>query len=420
MNFMKTSLKKIKDCRVKLHIEVEADRVENRFQEVLKDFQRAAQLPGFRQGKAPLEMVERRYSKEAHEEVLKSLIPEAYHQAVQAEKVHPVALPAISEIQCERGKKLVFAAEFERAPETQVKNYKGIKLKREALEVDADELEKGMQSLIESRAELIPLVESRAVQKGDFVVTDVEIWQEDKYVPGKQGVLLYVEPSETDDFYDKILGTAQDDVREIHHKQSAEDKSKGEATKPHYKVWIRGIKEKKLPALNEEFAKTFGKDTVELLKETVKKDLAAHKHTQSLEKMKKELFEKLLSQNSFTVPEGLVEKQEERLFDQARRQYQQMGIPESKFVEERSKIEPEIKKRAEEQVRLYFILQKISEAESIELDEIELQKRLEGLAAESQRPMEEVRRVFEEDLRESMVEAKTVDFLVANAKFDEK
>ena len=129
---MKSSLKKVKDCRVKLHVEVEVDRVEGRFQEVLKDFQKAAQLPGFRQGKAPLEMVEKRYGKEAHEEVLKSLIPEVYHQALEAEKVHPVALPSISDIQCERGKKLVFTAEFERAPEVSVKNYKGMRLQRES------------------------------------------------------------------------------------------------------------------------------------------------------------------------------------------------------------------------------------------------------------------------------------------------
>ncbi len=417
---MKTSLKKIKDCRVKLLVEVEADRVENRFQEVLKDFQKAAQLPGFRQGKAPLEMVERRYSKEAHEEVIKSLIPEAYHQAVQAEKVHPVALPSISEIQCERGKKLVFSAEFERAPETSIKNYKGIKLRRESAEVSADDLEKGMQSLVESRAELIPIVEPRAVNKGDFIVTDVEIWQEGAYAPGKKGVLLYVEPSEADDFFEKIVGASENESREISHKLTQEEKDKGEAAKPHYKVWVRGIKEKKLPAVNDEFAKTLGKDSIEALKEAVQKDLAQHKHSQSVEKMKKELFEKLLEQNSFVVPEGLVEKQTERLWDQARRQYQQMGIPESKFLEEKPKIQDEIGKRAAEQVRLYFILQTIAENENIELDELELHKRLEGLVTESGRPMEEVQRVFGDDLRESMIEAKTVDFLIANAKFEEK
>ena len=221
-------------------------------------------------------------------------------------------------------------------------------------------------------------------------------------------------------FFEKIVGASENESREISHKLTQEGKDKGEAAKPHYKVWVRGIKEKKLPAVNDEFAKTLGKDSIEALKEAVQKDLAQHKHSQSVEKMKKELFEKLLEQNSFVVPEGLVEKQTERLWDQARRQYQQMGIPESKFLEEKPKIQDEIGKRAAEQVRLYFILQTIAENENIELDELELHKRLEGLVAESGRPMEEVQRVFGDDLRESMIEAKTVDFLIANAKFEEK
>ncbi len=417
---MKTSLKKIKDCRVKLHVEIEAERVENRFQEVLKDFQRAAQLPGFRQGKAPLEMVERRYAKEAQEEVLKSLIPEVYHQAVQAEKLSPVALPSISDIQCERGKKLTFTAEVEKAPEPSIKNYKGIKLTRESAEVSAQELEKGMQSLVESRAELVPLSVTRPVQKGDFIVADVEIWQENGYKPGKQGVLLFVEPGEMDDFFEKIIGAVENEAREISHKPTSEEKAQGVAGKPHYKVWVRSIKEKKLPVLDEDFAKTFSMESLEALKEAVRKDLAAHKHSQSMEKMKTQLFEKLLDQNTFVVPEGMVEKQKERLLDQAQRQYQKMGIPEARFLAEKSSMDAELSKRAEEQVRLYFTLRKIAENENIELDELEIDRRLEALAAESKRPMEEVRRVFEEDLRESMIESKTVDFLVANAKFDEK
>lgn len=408
---MKTSLKKVKDCRVRLTVEVEPTRVEERFQEVLKDFQKAAQLPGFRQGKAPIEMVERRYTKEAMEETLKSLVPELYHQAVQKEGVDPVALPQISEVQCERGKKLSFVAEFDRAPEISVKNYKGLKLVRESSDVTPDDEEKGLQSLLESRAELFPIVEPREVRKGDFIVTDIEIWQDDKYVPGKKGVLLYVEPGEQDDFYEKIVGAKTDDMREISHKGQ---------DKPHYKVWIRGIKEKKLPALDDEFAKSFGKDTVDVLKEAIRKDIAQHKHSQSVEKMKKELYAKLLEQNEFAVPAGMVDRQKERLMEQARRQYAQMGVSEAQFQQELAKIEKELGERAEEQVRLYFILQKIAENESIEVDEVELTQKIEALSRESERPVEEVRRVFEEDLRESMIEQKTVDFLVANAKFDAK
>src|ERR1700690_3558367 len=105
---MKVSVKKIKDCRVKMTVEVEPELVEDRFQAVLKDFQKAARLPGFREGKAPFEMIEKKFSKEAEEETLKNLIPEIYHRSVQEEKVSPVSLPAISDVQYTRGKKLTF------------------------------------------------------------------------------------------------------------------------------------------------------------------------------------------------------------------------------------------------------------------------------------------------------------------------
>src|SRR3989338_6532734 len=105
---MKCAVKKIKDCKMRMTIDVESQEVEARFQEVFREFQKEASLPGFRPGKAPFEMVEKKYSKEAQEEVLKSLIPEAYHKSILNQKLSPVSLPSISDIQIERGKKLTF------------------------------------------------------------------------------------------------------------------------------------------------------------------------------------------------------------------------------------------------------------------------------------------------------------------------
>lgn len=418
---MKSSVKKVKDCRMRLSVEVEPERFENRYQEVLRDFQKGASLPGFREGKAPLSMVEKRYAKEAEEETLKTLIPEVYHQCVVDAKLAPVSLPSISEVKLERGKKLAFAAEFDQEPEFKLKDYKGIKLRKVASDVTAEEAEKGMQTLLESRAEMTPLVEPRAVKRGDFLVTDIEIFQDGRYVPGKKGALLYAEPNADDDFFEKVVGANLDEVREISADFSPEDKAKGlVGRRPYYKIWIRGIKEKKLPALDEEFAKSFGKDSVESLREAVHKDLARHKAGESHAKMKEELFSKLLKLADFAVPESLVEKQKERLFDQARRHYLQMGVPESRFEAEKAGMEGEARVKAVEQVRLYFILQKVAELEGITEDEMELAQRLNALAGESKRPMEEVRRVFEDDLRESLREKKTVDFLLANAKFEDK
>ena len=119
---------------------------------------------------------------------------------------------------------------------------------------------------------------------------------------------------------------------------------------------------------------------------------------------------------NFSLPESLVEQQKSRLLEQARRRYAQMGAPEEGWKEELPGLEDEMSLKSKEQVKLYFILQKISELEKIELDEAEIAQKLKALGEKSGRPMEEVRRVFEDDLRESTRERMTVDFLIANAK----
>ena len=279
----------------------------------------------------------------------------------------------------------------------------------------------GGVSLLDSREELLPILEPRAVQKGDFIVTDIEIWNDGKYAPPRKDALLLVEPNPEDDFYDQVIGSQIDEVREVSVGSTEEEKKQGiVGRKPSYKVWIRGIQEKKIPPLDEIFAKAFGKESVDQLREAVRKDIANYKRGESYEKMKDELFARLLALASFSVPEGLVERQKERLNEQARRQYEKAGLSSDQFEARKSKIEEETAAKAKDQVRLYFILQKVADQEGLQIDEPELERKLTALSEESKRPMEEVRRVFEEDLRESMREAKTIEFLLANAKLEEK
>lgn len=418
---MKSMVKKLKDCKVKLTVEVEPTLVENRFQEVFRDFQKAASLPGFRTGKAPADLIEKKFTKEAQEEVLKSLIPETYHQSVVTQKLSPVSLPSISDIQMERGKGLSFSAEFENAPEFSLKNYKGLKINKPPMEVSAEDAEKGLSSLRDSRAELVEISESRPIAAGDFVVADIDLWKEGAYTQGRKGVLLFVEPHGSDDFFEKIVGAHVDEVRDILVDPTDDEKKQGlVGRKPAYKIWVRTIKEKKLPVLDDEFAKSFGKESIDELKEAVRKDIAQYKKSESFEKMKHELFNKLLTLADFTLPQGLLEKQKEKLMEQVRRHAERAGLANGKMEGEIKKAEEEAAAKAKEQVKLYFILQKVAELESIEIDEIELEKKLQGLADESKRPLDEARRVFEDDLRESMRETQTIDFLLANAKLEEE
>lgn len=417
---MKSSIKKGKECSAKITIEVDAEAVEKNFQDVFIEIQKYANLPGFREGKAPMDLVQKKYAREATEEVLKVMIPEAYHQSVDKHKLLPVSLPAISEIEMERGKKLSFVAEVDLAPEVSIKNYKGLKIKKIPSQVPQDEVEKGLSSLLDSKAELVPLVESRAVQKGDFIMSDIEMWKDNTYVPGRKGVLLSVEPTEGDDFYEKIVGAHVDEVREVSVEFTEDEKKTGlVGRKPAYKVWVRQIKEKKLPVPDDTFAKIFGKETVDELREAIRKDLASYKQSESYNQMKEELFEHLLKMASFSLPERLVEKQKERLLEQTRNHYAKLGVTEEQFNSQKDKLEEGVLQKAKDQVKLYFILKNIAEAENIVVDEEDLERRIQAVAEESGRSIEEARHVFEEDLRESMTEKQTIEFLLANANLQE-
>jgi len=404
---VKINLKRAKDCKVQMQVEVDADTAEGRYLAVMREFQRAAHLPGFREGKAPMELVEKRYRDQAREEVLKSLIPEVYHRTVLDQKVSPVTLPKISDVKYQRGQKLVFNAEFEESPSVSVKNYKGLELKRISSELADDEVEKGIQSLLESRATFDAIPEPRPIQQGDFIMADIEVWKDNTYAPGKSPVLLSVEPGAEDDFFAKIVGARVDDSKEILRNGQ-----------PSTRLKVKGILKKNVPALDENLAKSLGRQSVDEVRESIRKELVSYRQMDSMEKMKQELFQKLLKMANFSLPESLVAKQKERLIEQTRRHFAQRGVSEEGWKEEAPGLEEEMALKAKEQVKLYFVLQKVSELEKIEPDEIELTEKLKALCEQSGRALEEVRHVFEDDLRESMREKKTIDFLIANAKFE--
>ncbi len=171
MKSMKFQLKKLKDCKHALKIEVDEKRLGERYEEVYREFQKKAKLKGFREGKAPIDMVKTTFRAEAEEEVVKSLVGEAYHEALRESKLTPVGSPDIKDLKLE--KKLTFTAEFENVPLFNLKNYKGIRLEKPAVAVADDEVQKSLERLRETRATIEPIAILRPVQEGDGIRCDV-------------------------------------------------------------------------------------------------------------------------------------------------------------------------------------------------------------------------------------------------------
>src|SRR5690349_16126603 len=167
---MNVTVENLAPCKKLVRVEVETETVDKTFDSISKEFQREAAFPGFRPGKAPLDMVLRKYEKDIQTEVKKKLISDSYKKAVEEQKLDVLGYPDIEEIQFNRGQPLQFAATVETAPEFELPEYKGLPLKREARSVTDADLERALEALREPHATF--KTEDRPVQTGDIVVVN--------------------------------------------------------------------------------------------------------------------------------------------------------------------------------------------------------------------------------------------------------
>ncbi len=168
--FVNVTVENLAPCKKLVRVEIESKDVDAAFDAMIKDFQRQASLPGFRPGKAPRDMVAKRYEKDIQDEVKKKLIPDAYRKAVDEQKLDVVGYPDIEEIQFGRGQALQFAATVETAPEFQLPEYKGLPVKRETTTVTDEDVERAL-NLLRERQMNFKTVE-RPAATGDVAVVN--------------------------------------------------------------------------------------------------------------------------------------------------------------------------------------------------------------------------------------------------------
>ncbi len=262
---MNVTVENLAPCKKLLRVELESKEVDEAFESMIKDFQREASLPGFRPGKAPRDMVAKRYEKDIQEEVKKKLIPDAYRKAVDEQKIDVVGYPDIEEIQFGRGQSLQFAATIETAPEFQLPEYKGLPVKRETTSVTDEDVAKALDILRERQVEFAtadrpaastdvavvnytgtcdgkPIIETAPTAKG--LTEQKGFWVnlgDDSFIPG---------------FGQQLVGAKAGDKRTVNIDFPADFVTPQlSGKKGVYEVEIVEIKERKLPALDEAFAK---------------------------------------------------------------------------------------------------------------------------------------------------------------------
>lgn len=420
---VKTKAKVIEECATLFEIEVPKESVEAAFEEVYNEIAKVSNIPGFRPGKAPRELVKKHYENNAKEEVLKRLIPDAYRNALAEHQINPIGMPEIQEVNFKEGSRLSFKAKIETHPKFKLKNYKGIRLEKKKLVLKDEDVNKTLDNLRELNAKYIA-VEDRPVQLGDYVVSDMECFVDGKSIHKKRENLWLSVDKESfiPGLADKMVGMKKGEERDIEAALPEKYPDKLAAGKPaRYRIMAKEIKYRKLPNLDDEFAKDLGKDTLEDLKKDLSEELKRRAKLNIEADMENQVLNRLTDENKFGVPPSLARRQLDFMVEDAKRRLQEKGFKKVDLDKKDDEFKNKFKDDAVRQVRLMFILDSIARDEDIKVSADDVEEAYKSISNETGQALEKVKDYYKKEgladsLKEKIKEEKTIKSLLDNAQ----
>ena len=402
---------------------------------LIGEFQKFAHIPGFRVGKAPKQMIEQKFSRQIEDELQKKLIPQFYREALAKEKLKPVSYPELSDIQLKQNSPLSFKATVDVAPEFELPPYKGIDVKRQKADFPEEEIENSLTAIREQQADFAE-VSDRELKLGDYAILNYHGTVDGKAIgeispaakllgENKNFWLLMAKDAFVPGFCDQLGGAKIGDKRDINvefpekffNKEIAGKKGK-------YEVEVVGIREKKLPELNDEFAKSLQFESIDKLREKIRENLAASFKRQSEAGEKNQIVDFLLKKVQIDLPESMVQAQTRKNIFDLVRENQARGVTEDDLKGKKDQIYEFASQSAKDHVKVQFILSKIAVKEGIKVERPEIEARISEMAENGKASPEKLREELEkgggmEMLEEQILVSKTLDFLLANAKVAE-
>lgn len=414
--------------RTTLEIEVPADEVEKAFGAITRSYVKQAALPGFRKGHAPTSVVQKRFGEKIREDVLEALLPDALASAIQERELAVVGRPQIADLKWEPPGPIRFSARLDLKPRVDPGEYRGVEVQDQPVEPAEEEIDKVIDRIREAHAEFHP-IEGRPAAKGDFAVADIAGSFVEILAPGQnprtfrdEKITLEVgHPDSMPEINDALRGSAVGETRSF-RKTFADDfpneEFKGKTVD--YQVTLAALKEKRLPALDDQFAAAVAEgDTVANLREKVRSRLRLEKEGERRRQFRRSILDTLLSRHEIPVPEVLAESETNSALRDYARYLAANGIDPQK--EDWAKLADEARPGAEKRVREYLLLDAVAEREKLEVSDTELEAEFKRAAA--QRGVEPG--VLREQmakaggidaLRDEMRLGKAVDLLIAAAK----
>lgn len=420
---LKVSVKDTKSCEKTLKIEVGQDRIKEAYDAFYRAVAPKAKIPGFRPGKAPMNIVALHFKGEAREQVLKDLLTETYREALDEESIHPLGYPEVKDIHFDETK-LSFEAAVEVKPKIKISKYKGLSAKKENVTVKPSEVEEALKRLQDSLAQY-KAVEDKPAEMGNFVIADYVCAVDGKELENRKDDWFELKAEEyLKGFSEQLAGIRAGEEREVRVKFPEDASRKEIAGKDAiFKVKVKEVKVKNLPEINDDLAREAGDHaTLADLKAKIEKDLLEQKEKEAGASFEKALLDELVKANKLELPPKLVQRRVESMLDQARQHFAQQGAPEEEFESQSAKMKEGFRPEAQRQVHLAFLLEEIAEKENVEVTEEDLKRHYQKIADRFRQSPETIQSYYEErqeaaeNLKDQIRTEKTVELIKQNAK----
>ena len=426
---MSVQVEKLEKNMAKLTIEVPAEEVEKALQNSFLKNKNRISVPGFRKGKVPRQMIEKMYGPEIfYEDAVNEMIPDAYEKAAEECGEDIVSSPSIDVTQIEKGKPFIFTAEVALKPDVKLGKYKGVEIEKVDASVTDEDVDAEINRERERNARNIEVTD-RPVKDGDMTVLDFEGFVDGVAFEGGKSEnysLTIGSGAFIPGFEEQLIGAEIDKEMEVHvtfpEDYHAEDLKGKDAV---FKCTVRGIKEKELPELDDEFASEVSEfETLEEYKTDVRAKLTETKEKEAKNAREDAVIEAIVKDSDMEIPDAMVETQQRQMVDEFMQGITMQGLTPEQYYQftgaSRERLLAQVKPQAEKRIRARLVLEAIAKAENITASDEDYENELKVMAEAYQMEVDKVREMLPEknaaQIKEDIAVRKAAEFAVENAK----
>ena len=413
---------------LKLEFSIEAEIFDNAIKTVYNKNAKYFNIPGFRKGKAPMNIVEKYYGKEIfYEDAFNEVVPEIFDKEVKENNLEVVSRPKIDIVQMEKGKDLIFTAVVQTKPEVKLGKYKGIEVEKVEYNVSDEDVEHELGHLAEKNARLIT-VEDRPVESGDITVIDFEGFVDGVAFEGgkAEGHELTIGSNTfIPGFEDQIIGMKIDEEKDVKvtfpEQYFSEELAGKDAI---FKVKLHEIKKKEMPIIDDELAKDISEfDTLAELKADIKAKLEKENETRAKYETEDAVIKAVAEETKIDIPSGMIDTEIENNIKDVENRLSYQGATLDQYLAMMGKtmgeFKNEYKPQAETSVKQRLVLDAVAKAENIEVQDADIDVKIKEMAEKYGKKEEEIKdnEQLRDYIKQNITIDKTIAFLVDNAKF---